>query len=397
MTARPTTSQRVRRFLHLIHLWIGVAFGIPFALLGVTGSILVFEDEIAALFENTPAYKATPGEIQPVSSIIEAAKAKAPEGSVPTMFVIPHGEAEPAAVRFAAKGRAQPGPGGAMVRIDPVSLTVFDMPPRSEARQWIRQAFLLHANFLAGREGREWVGWAGVAMCFLGLSGLVMWWPRPRRWRQALTISSDARGQRLHRELHGAFGFWGLAVFFVISFSGVYIVFPQTTGEMVRAVFPGRDLRAEVASLRVQPLAGGPAMAIDDAVELARGEVPGLNLQMVGLPTRSEQPYRVAFELPGTTPGHGVPTVTVFVDPWQRSVIAVQDPRNYTIGETITAWQRALHGGFGFGWTWKILTFLSGLLPVLFAITGIAMWWIRRRRKAQAARTQAAPSRAAAE
>jgi len=384
MTAPTNMPQKIRHFLHTLHLWIGVILGIPFAILGITGSILVFEDEIAELFEGAFEAQLAAGEPQSVSRIIEAARAKAPAGSVPTFYTIPHGNEEPAAVRFAPAGRAAPGPGNAtMVRIDPVSLATFEPPERSPVRQWIRQVFLLHANFFTGREGREWVGWFGVGMCFLGMSGLVMWWPCPGRWREALSVSRDARGARLNRELHGAFGFWGLAVFLVISFSGVYIVFPQTTGELVRAVFPGHDLRAEAASFRAQPLAGGPAMDVDDAIEVARREVPGLELRMVSFPLRVEQPYRIAFELPGTTPGHGVPMVTVFVDPWSRAVMAAQDPRRFTIGETITVWQRALHGGYGFGWTWRILTFLSGLLPVLFAITGISMWWLRRRRKAR--------------
>lgn len=384
MTIPSTVPQKIRNALHTIHLWIGVTLGIPFALLGATGSILVFEDEIAGLFERPSESRRAAGEPQPVSRIIEAARAKVPAGAVPTFYTLPQSSDEPATVRFAAGGRAAPGSGGAtVVRIDPVSLETFDAPERSPVRQWIRQAFLLHANFFAGREGREWVGWFGVGMCFLGLSGLIMWWPRPGRWREALSVSRQARGARLNRELHGAFGFWGLAVFLVISFSGVYIVFPQTTGELVRAVFPGRDLRAEAGSLRVQQLAGGAAMGVDDAVARARREVPGLELGMVSLPLRAEQPYRIAFALPGTTPGHGVPMAAVFVDPWSREIIAVQDPRGYTIGETIMAWQRALHGGYGFGWTWRILTFISGLLPVLFAITGISMWWLRRRRKAR--------------
>lgn len=399
MTARPNASQRLRRVLHTVHLWIGVTLGIPFAVLGATGSILVFEHEIAEMFGEDAELRLTAGEPQAVSRIIDAARAKAPQGAVPTFYTLPTGENEPAIVRFVRPGRNAPGPGGASaVRIDPVSLATFDAPERSSIQQWIRQIFQLHANFFAGRDGRKWVGWFGVGMCFLGVSGLVMWWPRPGRWRQALSVSPNARGVRLNRELHGAFGFWGLAVFMVISFSGVYIVFPQTTGELVRTAFPGRDLRAEVASLRVQPLAGGPAMDVDEIVEFARREVPGLELRMVNLPTRPEQPYRVAFELPGTTPGHGVPMVAVLVDPWARAVLTVQDPRRFTIGESITVWQRALHGGYGFGWTWKILTFLSGLLPVLFAITGIAMWWTRRRRrKAQAATAERSPSASPAE
>lgn len=396
-TAKPSRP-RLRRILRTIHLWIGVSLGIPFALLGATGSILVYEHEIAELFDSSPKPVLAQGEARPLSAIVEAARAKAPDGAVPTMFSLGDSTKDPVMVRFARPGSG-PGPGGASVRIDPVSLATFDAAERSEVQQWLRQVFMLHANALSGREGRYWVGWLGVLMCFLGLSGLIMWWPRPSHWKQAFGVIRGSHPIQFNRDLHGSVGFWGLIVFMMVCFSGVYICFPQTTGEMVRAVFPGRDLRAEAAAIKVEPRSGVERLDIDGALALARAEKPGLLLRMMSFPTRPDQAYRIAFELPGTTPGHGVPMVAVFVDPWARSVITSQDPRQFTIGESITIWQRALHGGYGLGWIWQFLTFVSGLLPVLFAITGITMWWLRRKhkKKAQAGAMGRAPSPSAAE
>ena len=381
MTTTPQRSITLRRILRTVHLWIGVALGIPLALIGATGSILTYEHEIIALLDGDSQPKLATGKPQHVSTIVEVARAQAPADAQPMFFSIP-GNDEPAILRFAQPGRAAAGPGASTtVRIDPVSLTLFDALERSAVQQFLRQSFQLHANLLSGREGRFWVGWFGVAMCVLGVSGIVMWWPRPSRWKKAFGVSKGAQGIRFNRELHGAVGIWGLAVFIVISFSGVYIVFPQTTGEIVRTIFPGRDIRGEAATIKVTPIEGVERMAPDDAVTLARSIAPHADLRMVGFPMRPDQPYRIGFELPGTTPGHGVPTITAFVDPWARTIVAKHDPREYTLGETISVWQRALHGGTGQGWLWQFLTFLSGLMPVLFAITGITMWWKRRRHK----------------
>jgi uncharacterized iron-regulated membrane protein len=76
--------------------------------------------------------------------------------------------------------------------------------------------------------------------------------------------------------------------------------------------------------------------------------------------------------------------VTVLVDPWARQVAEIFDPCRYSAGEAMLAAQHALHAGRGFGLLWKLLVFLSGLLPVLFAATGIAMWLDRRRSVARA-------------
>ena len=37
-----------------------------------------------------------------------------------------------------------------------------------------------------------------------------------------------------------------------------------------------------------------------------------------------------------------------------------------------------LHFGTGLGLVWTVLVFLSGLLPLALAITGVTVWWKRR-------------------
>ena len=100
--------------------------------------------------------------------------------------------------------------------------------------------------------------------------------PRPGRWRAAFTVRKAARGARLHRELHGAVGIWSLAIFIVVTFSGVYIAFPRETAAVINTVFPGRDLRA-ASVMRVEPVRGAPKMAINRAVTLAREASGGVH------------------------------------------------------------------------------------------------------------------------
>src|SRR6185369_10514744 len=93
--------------------------------------------------------------------------------------------------------------------------------------------------------GREIIGYLGIVMCGLGVTGLVLWWPRAGQWRAAFGIRRRARGLRLHRDLHGTVGIWGWIVFLIVSVSGTYLAFPQTIGDAARAVMPARDLRAQ--------------------------------------------------------------------------------------------------------------------------------------------------------
>ena len=75
--------------------------------------------------------------------------------------------------------------------------------------------------------------------------------------------------------------------------------------------------------------------------------------------------------------------ISVYVDPWAKRALEVRDPRTYSAGEKTIAWMHAIHAGNGFGWSWRLLVFASGLLPAVFFGTGVTLWllWLLERRK----------------
>jgi uncharacterized iron-regulated membrane protein len=374
-------ARDIRSMLGKIHLWIGLALCVPLVVIGVTGSILVFEPELQAL--ERPAVPPARADLPPatVAGIVAAARIAAPAEYAANSYTAPRSATDVATVRFSAAGR--PGPGGIEIFVDPGSLAVVGQHEASAGI--VRQIFLLHANLLSrDRSGRNIVGWLGVAMLALGTSGFVMWFPRPGQRRRAFTIRRGTTGFRFHRELHGAVGIWGLAVFFIVSFSGVYLAFPQAVGVLVGS----RDMRPGAAAIRVAPVPGAQPLDIDGAIAVARGAVPDGVVRSVALPARPDQPFRVG--LAHGVDRDGAPLATAFVDPWARRVAELRDPRAFSAGESFLAWQRALHVGSGLGWIWRILVFLSGFLPLLFAVTGVAMWLAKRRQPRAATRPPAA-------
>ncbi|MEE3624154.1 PepSY-associated TM helix domain-containing protein [Nitrospirillum sp. BR 11752] len=396
------------RTLRFLHLWVGLILGLPLLALGLSGTVLVLEPELRGLFTPSPTAAADTGAAaHSVAEVVAAATAAAPPGAKPANYAAPTEPGGTATVRFQAPRRAPPGdagarpageargPGGGMpgisVHIDPVTLAVVRTPGLDATIGWFHR---LHGNLLIqDRSGRDLVGYLGIVMSALGITGLVLWWPRPGQWRQAFIVRKAAKGARFHRELHGAVGIWGLLVFLVVSVTGVAIAFPQTIAAGVGSALPMAAQTQGFAVPKVTPLEGAEPAGVDEAVAVAlaalsqSGPRPGLALRAASLPQSPDQAIRVVLAPPG---GAMTSAVTLMVDPWTRQVVEVRDPSAQPAGNKVTGWMRPLHEGEGLGPVYRVLVALSGLLPLLFAITGTSMWWIKRQnRKAGAARAAA--------
>jgi len=368
----------MRDLLRRIHLTIGALLCVPLGVLGLTGSVLVFEDDLRAMFEPPPVAHAS-GAARPLAEIVEAARGAAPRGTAPNYLAPAQRYGDSAQVRFSDPKRG-PGPGGLLVFVDPVSGAVLGTQQGSDGL--IRQISSLHSNLLL-RDfgGRSVIGWLGVAMLMLGCTGPFLWWPKRQQWRSVFRVRWNAGPYAVLRDLHGIVGICGVIVLLAVSFSGVYLAFPQTVGGTIASILPARDLRGGGSEVRVTPIEGRMPLDIDAAAALARSAAPDATLRSIFLPLRKDQPYRV--NLARGEAEQGVPLVSVFVDPWAGRVVELRDPQTYSAGERIIGWQRALHAGAGFGWPWKIVVFLSGFLPPLFAGSGVAMWLLKRRARLQ--------------
>ena len=200
-------------------MWIGLILGLLLALLGLSGSMLVYDDAIADLLAPAPQAVAK-GEALSLDKIAEVARGTAGQGAVQIVLPRERGEAivgahrprcrawADAAAQQATHGDAPGGDAaGCSLRRSGFGRRCWARATRS-CRRLLMFAHQLHGNFLMGRDGRTFVGWLGVAMLILGVTGLVLWWPKRGQWKYAFFVRRTATGLRFHRELHAATGIW---------------------------------------------------------------------------------------------------------------------------------------------------------------------------------------------
>lgn len=385
--------RRLRQIWLDLHLWLGVGLFIPFALLGLTGSVLTFKDEFARL-TNPARYAVSPGPMLPLADLLARANIEAPQGYAPMLVRLPEEAGNPVVVVVregggqaggqrsnqgapregvtrAAKQAAPAAPRRANTRnlyIDPASGRVLDVEnPRTGLFAVLHS---LHGTLLIPDIGRKVVGWMGWGMLISSLTGIWLWWPRNGaallglRWR---------RGPRTTFNLHHRIGFWIAIPLAILSATGVYISFPQSARGLTALVAP-----MSPAPQRPPGAAGplrNPHLTADSAASAARAAAPDASLRSLTLPTRGRDGAPASWRAELRRAGGGAPIIVSVDDATGQTE---QPGRAALAGDGAALAMRRLHDGVNQSMIWRVVIFLAGLAPAILGVTGIVMWLRRR-------------------
>ena len=226
---RPRTVW-LRKALFQIHLWSGLGVGLYLVVISVTGSVLVFRSELRQTFMPQPVFVAAAGERLDEDGMIAAAERAWPDASV-SIFAERDEPTQAVTISVNRDGDVQ------QMLLDPYTGADLGnaMPAGWRLTTWLLD---LHDNLLSGTTGRAVNGVGAIMMTLLSVTGLIIWWPGIRNWRRSLTVDMRANWRRLNWSLHGAIGFWTVALVFMWGFTGIYLCFPVPFQAFVDYVDP---------------------------------------------------------------------------------------------------------------------------------------------------------------
>jgi uncharacterized iron-regulated membrane protein len=338
----------MRAVIVKLHMFGAFAAAIFVVLLGLTGSIMAFEDEIdhvthPRLFSVTPA--GTPRRLTELGAEVQAAR--------PGKKIGGYGMGVSPDLSYSVSI------GGTAVFVNQYTGEILG---ERSGPTWLSQIHQLHLRLLAGQTGKTIVSWAGVLMLLLTISGLYLWWPVKR-----VSVKWAAGGRRRWFDLHNTVGVFGFVFLFTLGLTGSIIGFESVTSPMFYGLTHSRPYPFAVP---VTPRPGAQMVTPDDAVAEARIAMPGAAPIAVGAPNPTSA-YRVAMRFPeDRTPGG---RTRVFVDPYTAAVVLAESSRTTAAGTRIINLNRAIHTGDVFGVPSKIVMSLTSVAAVAQVISGLAM------------------------
>lgn len=235
---RQPKSIWLRRALFQAHLWSGIAAGLYILMMSVTGSVLVYSNELYRAATPKPILSKGSGPRLTDDQLATAARRLYP------------------GYRVVNIGRAR-NPDEAvdiwMRRGNQPKQRLFD--PRSGADLgdsvpvgiWlISRTIDLHDNLLAGPTGRKVNAVGALALLLMAMTGLAIWWPGINTWRRSVTLHRGVGWKRWIWHLHSMIGFWSLGFLVVFGVSGAYLGDPQPFQDLADRLQPPTAANAGV-------------------------------------------------------------------------------------------------------------------------------------------------------
>ena len=354
----------MRKAIFQVHLWCGVAIGLYAFVIGVTGAVLMFRQDLQAwVYPEIFAPPVAGLAIASPDAVAAELRSRFPDERLSGIDYPTHRRGT--FLAYLTKGsdfRA--------VFLEPSTGRFAGELPKSG---WIQQLQDLHFNLWAGATGLM-VNGVG-AMCLLGmaLTGLVLAWPSGASWGRPFAVDWSRGWRRVTWEVHRASGAWALVLLATWAVTGFYFAFPGPVRRGVTAMLPaGAPPPGPVTA----HAAGGQTPALDALVQRARRELPAAGVARVVVPSTPAGTFDVVMARAVHGDWDGSDEVTLQFDA-TGTLVRVTDARVRSPASRVITWFGLLHvGSFG-GWAVKIAWALFALaLPTLFA-SGYVMWWNR--------------------
>ncbi|MFB3389356.1 PepSY-associated TM helix domain-containing protein [Flavobacterium sp. LAR06] len=359
-----------------LHLWLGLASGIVVLIMGITGCILVFEQEIKAMTSpwlNVEAQSAD--KILPPSKIYAEVKKALPEKDIHGLWY--NGLDKTIKVDIESDS---------LIYVNPYNGKITGMVDHEDFFHEIDEG---HRYLWLGEElGTTITSWATLIFFFLLISGIILWFPK--KWNKTNINSSfkikwDARFKRLNYDLHNVLGFYSLILAFLIALTGLIMSFHwvRESTYWITGGFTNEEVKKEVvAEVKTDSLSKPKydmLTASDIIFNKVRKEIAKENKEavIINFPDEPNDDFYACTDMKNGN--------------WRdlyfnsKTLELLPNSRKYIGNEKFHDWlsrsNYSLHVGAIGGLPTKIIYFAASLICASLPLTGFYIWWGRNKKK----------------
>jgi len=209
-----------------------------------------------------------------------------------------------------------------------------------------------------------------------------------KRWRKAWRIRWKSRGYAFNFDLHVASGLWLWLLLFVLAWSSVAFNLGIVYYPVMNMAFDFQDPRQFVtdSQLETRHQARLSYAEIRDIALThlhSHPAAPVTHIEPTGMSyIKRYRAYQYRFRSDRDVHEHWGRT-RLYIDAYSGAILGMNIPTGETSGDTVSTWIKTLHMAGVWGLPYKILLSITGGMVALLSITGVIMWWRKRSRRVQ--------------
>lgn len=361
-------KQRTFRTWSWLHTWTSLISTTFLLMLCITGLPLIFHDELDSVLHSDNWQPANPdGPLLSLDRVLERSLENRP-GEVPLFMSF---DTDRPVVNVTS-GPAPDAPGSEM-HFASFDRTSGERVPGHEGFDVMEFILQLHTDMFLGLPGMLFLGAMGLLMILAIVSGVVLYAPFMRKLDFG-TLRNRRSARIKWLDYHNLLGIITVAWLTVVGLTGVV----NTLSDPILETWRDGALADLTAGYQGDTVPTPAQMAsLDQAVQQAVQAAPDMTLQFVAFPGGLwSTDYHFAIFLHGNTPLTEHIVTPVLIDartgefaamremPWYNKALALSGPLHF--------------GDYG-GVPLKAIWFVLDVFTIVVLITGLYLWWARRR------------------
>ena len=386
---------KLKKIVVKLHLWLGLISGLVVFILGITGSIYAFEEEIKDWIYADKLWVDISREepqTSSLSSITDIAQTEMGDG-FPIQYIRLKSDSRSSYVFYHSISNAEPSDIWYWDEVERY-LAVYVNPYTSEVLkkedltfEFFNVIVWLHWSLLLKNEvGQPIVGAATLIFVIMLITGLILWWPNNKKALKVRTWfrwKSTAKWRRKNYDLHNIVGFYSMFLVIFVALTGLMWAFSWFDNGVQWIANGGQTIKKEEFEVVSTSISLTSSHPLDIVHHSLKWNHPKAKTFYINLPQDSTGTI-------GTYADYKDNTKDVYIQFDQYSGELLHTGGKWedkTNGAKVWAYNYDIHTGAIGGLVGKTIAFFLSLFSASLPVTGFLIWWGRNRKKRKLVRT----------
>lgn len=365
----------LKKAVRKIHLWLGLASGLILSVVGITGSLYVFEPELAAFLERD-LYHLQSEQIKFDDDIAIARYIETETGKRIESIQWPKRGRETYVFKVFNDEN--------WYYLDQ-STGVITLGGEALGNSFFGFILDLHTTLTMGDTGRIITGVASLLFALMMLTtGLYLWYPSHKgRRKSSFKIKWKASAKRVNFDLHNISGFYFFLPLFLIGITGASFYFDEEVQWVVDAIMFSEPAKESVWEVRsIPPNDDAKFLTTEQALVEMNKHYPEMYKRNLWMTNKPEGKLSFAYQHKINIYSGADNRIFLAADAYTGEILSEHNPAKLPRGAAFMAkWQLPVHFGEFGGLATRIIWFFAGLIPALLTFTGFKIWWGKNKNK----------------